>query len=399
MKKLSVRDIDLKGKRALVRVDFNVPLDESQNVVDDTRIRMTLPTIKHILDRQGSAVLTSHLGRPKGKVVDTLSLRPAAERLSTLLDKEVKLALDCVGDEVNRMASELKNGECILLENLRFHPEERNNDEDFARKLASLGDLYINDAFGTAHRAHASVVGAALQFEKRAAGFLIEKELNFLGKAVESPRRPYVVVLGGAKISDKIPVVKNLLEKVDSIVTGGAMAFTFLKSQGLGVGKSFVEEGQLEAAQEILRKAGHHNVNFFLPIDFVVAKENKDDAETTVVAKESIPEEMMGLDIGPLSIRIFMHAVQGAKTILWNGPMGVFERLPFRAGTEAMAKKLADETAAGATTIIGGGDTVAAVTMADVHEKMSHISTGGGASLEFLAGKSLPGIEALTDAR
>lgn len=398
MKKLSVRDVDLKGKRALVRVDFNVPLDENQNVVDDTRIKMTLPTINHILDTQGSAVLMSHLGRPKGKVVDTLSLRPVAEKLSALLEKEVRLAPDCVGDEVNRMASELKNGECMLLENLRFHPEERKNDEDFSRKLASLGDLYINDAFGTAHRAHASVVGVALQFLQRAAGFLIEKELNYLGGAVESPKRPYAAVLGGAKISDKIPVVKNLLGKVDNLVIGGAMAFTFLKSQGLSVGKSLVEEGQLEAAKEIFREAGRRDVNFLLPIDFVVAKENKDDAETTVVAKESIPEEMMGLDVGPLSTRIFAQAVQGAKTILWNGPLGVFERPPFSAGTEAMAKKLAEETAAGATTIIGGGDTVAAVRMANVYEKMSHISTGGGASLEFLAGKSLPGLEALSDA-
>lgn len=398
MRKLSVRDIDLKGRRALVRVDFNVPLDEKQNVVDDTRIRMTLPTIEHILDAGGSAVLMSHLGRPKGKVVDALSLRPVAEQLSVLLNREVKLAPDCVGDEVNRMVSKLKDGECMLLENLRFHPEETKNDEDFSTQLASLGNVYINDAFGTAHRAHASVVGAALQFEKRAAGFLIEKELSYLGSAVESPKRPYVAVLGGAKISDKIPVVENLLEKVDNIVIGGAMAFTFLKSQGLSVGKSFVEDGQLQAAQEIFRKAGRYEVNFLLPIDFVVAKENKDDAETAVVAKESIPDEMMGLDVGPISIRIFMHAVQGAKTILWNGPLGVFERVPFRAGTEAMAKKLADETDAGATTIIGGGDTVAAVKMADVHGKMSHISTGGGASLEFLAGKSLPGLEALTDA-
>lgn len=397
MKKLLVRDLDLMGKRALVRVDFNVPLDENQNIVDDTRIRMTLATIEHILNAGASAVLMSHLGRPKGKVVDTLSLKPAAERLGTLLNKEVRLAPDCVGDEVSRMASELRSGECILLENLRFHSEETSNDEDFSRRLASLGNVYVNDAFGTAHRAHASVVGAAEQFEKRAAGFLIEKELSYLNEAVENPKRPYAVVLGGAKISDKVPVIENLLHKVDNIMIGGAMAFTFLRSQGLGVGKSFVEEGQLEVAKEIFKKAGCHEVNFLLPVDFVVAQEKRDDAATKVVAKESIPDGMMALDVGPVSIRIFTQAVRGAKTILWNGPMGVFEHTPFRTGTETMARAIANETATGATTIIGGGDTVAAVKMAGVSEKMSHISTGGGASLEFLAGRALPGIEALTD--
>jgi phosphoglycerate kinase len=398
MKKLSVRDLELKGRRVLVRVDFNVPLDEKQTVLDDTRIRMTLPTIKHILAAGGSAVLMSHLGRPKGKVVPEMSLEPAAGCLSGLLGESVQLAPDCVGEEVRRMASGLEPGRCLLLENLRFHRAETDNDAQFSSELSGLGEMYVNDAFGTAHRAHASVVGVAEHFEKRAAGFLMERELDYLGKALENPKRPYVVVLGGAKIQDKVPVIENLIEKVGTVVIGGAMALTFLRSQGMSVGKSLVEEGQLEVAKEVFRKAARHEVNFLLPVDFVVAREKAEEAAAEVAAKERIPDEMIGLDIGPISTRIFAQAIKGAKTILWNGPMGVFEYSPFRAGTEALAKAIAEATKDGATSIIGGGDTVAAVKMAGLTDRMSHISTGGGASLEFLAGKELPGVEVLTDA-
>ena len=397
MKKLSVRDLDLKDRRTLVRVDFNVPLDEHQNVVDDTRIRATLPTIEHILRAGGHAVLMSHLGRPKGKVVSELSLKPAAERLSELLGKDVKLAPDCVGDDALSMAMDLTSGECLLLENLRFHHEETANDPEFSRRLAGLGEVYVNDAFGTAHRTHASVVGAAEQFDRRAAGLLMERELDYLSEAVEDPKRPYVAVLGGAKISGKVPVIENLLDKVNSILIGGAMALTFTKSQGLGVGKSLVEEGQTETAKDIFRKAGRFEVNFILPVDFVVAATKGDEVTTQVVPREAIPDNMMALDIGPVTSRIFSHALKGAKTVLWNGPMGVFEHKPFRAGTRVIAEALAEATGAGATTIIGGGDSVAAVRMVGLSDRVSHISTGGGASLEFLAGIELPGIKALSD--
>jgi phosphoglycerate kinase len=315
-----------------------------------------------------------------------------------LLGREVKLAPDCVGKEAEQMASGLSNGEVLLLENLRFHEEETKNDAEFSRRLARLGEVYVNDAFGTAHRAHASVVGAAEQFERRAAGFLIEKELDYLSGALECPKRPYVAVLGGAKISGKVPVIENLLDKVNSILVGGAMALTFTKSQGLGVGTSFVEEGQTETARDIFRKAGRYEANFILPVDFVVASERGEDVATQVVPREAIPDDMMALDIGPVTSRIFVQALKGAKTVLWNGPMGVFEHKPFRAGTEAVARAMAEVTAAGATTIIGGGDSVAAVRMAGLSDRVSHISTGGGASLEFLAGIELPGIKALTDA-
>jgi 3-phosphoglycerate kinase len=399
MKKLSVRDLELKGRRVLVRVDFNVPLDEKQTVLDDTRIRKTLPTIKHILTAGGSAVLMSHLGRPKGKVVPEMSLKPAAACLSGLLGESVELAPDCVGEDVKGIVSGLEPGRCLLLENLRFHRAETDNDAQFSSELSGLGEMYVNDAFGTAHRAHASVVGVAERFEKRAAGFLMERELDYLGRALENPGSPYVVVLGGAKISDKVPVIENLIEKVDTIVVGGAMALTFLRSQGISVGKSLVEEAQLEVAKDVFRKAARQEVNFLLPVDFVVAREKAEEAAAEVVAKEKMPDEMIGLDIGPISTRIFAQAIKGAKTILWNGPMGVFEYSPFRAGTEALARAIAEATKDGATSIIGGGDTVAAVKMAGLTDKMSHISTGGGASLEFLAGKELPGVEVLTDVR
>jgi phosphoglycerate kinase len=398
MRKLSVRDLELEGRRILTRVDFNVPLDENQNILDDTRIRMTLPTIEHVLEAGGRAVLMSHLGRPKGKIVSKLSLSPVARRLGELIESEVKLAPDCVGDESERLASELKEGECLLLENLRFHEEETQNDRDFSRSLARMGEAYVNDAFGTAHRSHASVVGVAEHFDRRAAGLLMEKELDYLGKALENPKRPYVAILGGAKISDKVPVIENLLDKVNNILIGGAMALTFLRSQGLGVGSSAVEEAQVEVAGKLLRKAGRFDVNFLLPVDFIAAPEIKEDVKTEVVAKETIPDGMMGLDIGPITSRIFVHALEGAQTVLWNGPMGVFESAPFRAGTQAIAEAMAAVTGRGGTTIVGGGDTVAAVRMAGLSDKMSHISTGGGASLEFLAGIELPGVEALTDA-
>lgn len=397
MKKLSVRDLELARKKVLVRVDFNVPLDESSKITDDTRIRAALPTIEHILENDGIPILMSHLGRPKGERVESMSLKPVAFHLEQLLSRKVKFVPDCIGSEVERVAAELQKGDVLVLENLRFCPEERSNSTEFAQNLAKLADVYVNDAFGTAHRAHASVAGIAAFFEKRAAGFLMEKEIEYLVGTLENPSSPFVTILGGAKISDKIGVIQNLLEKVDKILIGGGMTFTFLNSQGLETGESLVEGDKLEIAKEIIENARKNNVELLLPIDCQVASQWSPDAESKVVSASDIPKGWRGMDIGPETIEEFTNALSGAKTIVWNGPMGVFEFPKFEEGTRRLALALALNAEKGATTIIGGGDTVAAVRKAGVADKMSHISTGGGASLELLEGKTLPGIGALSE--
>ena len=397
MAKLTVKDLDLGGKRVLMRVDFNVPLDESQRITDDSRIRAALPTIKYVLKQGGKLILISHLGRPKGKVVPSLSLRPAVERLARLLDRPVARASDCVGPEVEKMVGSLGPGEVLLLENLRFRPGETANDREFARELARLGDLYVNDAFGTAHRAHASTVGVTEFLFPCAAGFLLEKEIRYLGGALSQPQRPFVAILGGAKISGKIDVIENLLDKVDSLLIGGGMGYTFFKAKGLEIGKSLLDAEKVDLAGETLRKAEASGVELLLPVDCVIADNFSNDANTQVVKREGILPDWEALDIGPKTVALFKERITTARTIVWNGPMGVFEMDRFAVGTNAIAGALAEVTQKGTVTIIGGGDTAAAVTRTGLQEKMSHISTGGGASLEYLEGKTLPGIEALTE--
>ena len=400
MSKLSIRDLTLSNHRVLMRVDFNVPLEEGR-VIDDTRIRETLLTVEYALRRGARLVLVSHLGRPKGKPNPQMSLKPVAERLRMLLDKElnpdenVGFCPECVGPEAEEMAGQLERGQTLLLENLRFHPEEEANDEKFSKQLASLADFYVNDAFGAAHRAHASTVGVTKFVKKSAAGLLMEKELEYLGKVLKKPERPFIAILGGAKVSDKIGVIRNLLDKVDVLIVGGGMAYTFLKAQGEPVGKSLVEEDKLDLARQLLQEAKSHNVKFLLPVDHVVA--DKIDAGATVqtVAGGHIPGKLMALDIGSKTAAIFSEAISHARTIVWNGPMGVFEVAPFAKGTFKIAHAVAENV--GATSIVGGGDSVSAVHAAGVADKITHISTGGGASLEFLEGKKLPGVEALTD--
>ncbi len=394
MNKLSIDKVNLKNKKVLVRVDFNVPLDENLNVTDDRRISAALPTIKKIISDGGKAILMSHLGRPKGKVNSKYGLKPAAEKLSELLNKNVKLAPDCIGDKVKMMVNEMKDGDVLLLENLRFHEEEEKNNEAFAKQLAELGDVYINDAFGTAHRAHASTEGVTKFIKTSAAGYLMQKELDYLGGAIENPERPYCAILGGAKISGKIDVINNLLDKVDSLIIGGGMAFTFFKAQGKEIGKSLLEEEKLELAKELLEKVKNKKLNLLLPVDVVVADEFKNDSPSQIVSVDNIPADKMGLDIGPKTIDLFKQQLLKSNTIVWNGPMGVFEMDNFAKGTFEIAKVLADATAKGATTIIGGGDSAAAITKAGLDKKVSHVSTGGGASLEFLEGKTLPGVAA-----
>ena len=398
MEKLSIADIALRDKRVLVRVDFNVPLDEKGEVANDKRIVASLPTIRKIMEDGGKAILMSHLGRPKGKRVPEMSLAPVAKRLEKLLGKPVKFVNDCIGPEVEKAVSGLKSGECLLLENLRFYPEEEKNDPEFAKKLAGLGDVYVNDAFGTAHRAHASTEGVTKYFKQCAAGYLMQSELKYLGLALANPQRPFVAVLGGAKISGKIDVITNLMDKVDSILIGGGMAFTFYKAMGKEIGKSLLEPDKVDLAKQILDKAKEKQVGFFLPVDVVIASEAKEDASTQVVASDAIPPDMQGLDIGPKTLREFSSELDQAKTVVWNGPMGVFEVGKFAAGTIGIARELAKITEKGATTIVGGGDSASAVSKAGLKDKLSHISTGGGASLEFLEGKTLPGVAALTDA-
>ncbi|MCD6518776.1 MAG: phosphoglycerate kinase [Anaerolineae bacterium] len=390
MNKKTIRDISWSGKRALVRCDFNVPLDENRNITDDRRIRAALPTIKYLLEHGAAVILCSHLGRPKGKVVEELRLDPVAARLEELLGVPVKKLDDCIGPEVEKAVKEMKPGDVILLENLRFHPEERKNDPEFAKKLASLADVYVNDAFGTAHRAHASTAGVAA-YLPAVAGFLLEKEIAFLGGALENPKRPFVAILGGAKISDKIGVIENLLSKADTLLIGGGMANTFLKAKGYEMGDSLVEESSLSLAEELMKKAGDKLV---LPVDVVVADAFSAEANKKVVPADGVEPGWRVLDIGPKTVELFASKIKGAGTVVWNGPMGVFELDPFAEGTFAIARVLAES---GATTIIGGGDSAAAVEKAGLADKMTHISTGGGASLEFLEGKELPGIAALND--
>lgn len=395
----SIDSLALAGKRVLVRVDFNVPLDDAQNVTDDKRIRESLPTIRKIIESGGKAILMSHLGRPKGTRKEEFSLAPVAAQLTELLDKNVPLASDCVGDHVEAQVNALNNGDVLLLENLRFHAEEEKNDPTFAQSLARLADVYINDAFGTAHRAHASTAGIADYVAEKGAGYLILKELKFLGDAVNNPERPLVAILGGSKISGKIDVINALLDKCDTILVGGGMIFTFLKAQGKEIGKSLVEEERIQMAGDLLQKAQEKNVQLLLPTDVVTADAFAPEARTATVSVDAIPDDMMGLDIGPETRAEFAQIILNAKTVVWNGPMGVFEMEPFSHGTRAVAEALAQATEQGSTTIIGGGDSAAAIAQFGLAESVSHVSTGGGASLEFLEGRTLPGVVALeTDA-
>ena len=397
MPKLTIQDLDLRGKRVFIRVDFNVPLKDGV-ITDDTRIRETLPTLKLAIEKGGRLVLASHLGRPKGGPDAKYTLRPVATRLQELLGKPVAFTVDCVGPEAEAKSKALQDGEVLVLENVRFHPEEEKNDQAFSRQLAALCDgLFVCDAFGSAHRAHASVVGITRFVKLSAAGLLMERELNYIGKAISNPTRPFVAILGGAKVSDKIEVVENLMKVADAMLIGGGMAYTFLKSQGLAIGKSLLEEDKLDLARKILADAKQKNFKFLIPLDNIVAPEFKPDAPATVVDVNAIPADQMGLDIGPKTIAAYKAEIASAKTIVWNGPMGVFEMPAFAKGTLEIAKAVAAATDSGATSIVGGGDSVAAVQQSGVAGKISHISTGGGASLEFLGGRKLPGVEALTN--
>ncbi|MDJ1168250.1 phosphoglycerate kinase [Roseofilum sp. BLCC_M154] len=388
---------DLSGKKVLVRADFNVPLDNG-SITDDTRIRAALPTIQELTGKGAKVILTSHFGRPKGKVNESMRLTPVAARLSELLGKEVVKTDDCIGDEVAAAVANMQDGDVLLLENVRFYAEEEANDPEFAKKLASVADLYVNDAFGTAHRAHASTEGVTQYLSPSVAGFLIEKELKYLQAAIESPQRPLAAIIGGSKVSSKIGVIETLLEKCDKLLIGGGMIFTFYKARGMNVGKSLVEEDKLELAKSLEAKAKERGVALLLPTDVVVADNFAADANSQTVSVDNIPDGWMGLDIGPDSVKTFEDALADCKTVIWNGPMGVFEFDKFAAGTEAIARSLAGLTKTGASTIIGGGDSVAAVEKVGVADQMSHISTGGGASLELLEGKELPGIAALDEA-
>ena len=391
--KKTIEDIDVSGKKVLVRCDFNVPLDENKNITDETRINAALPTIKYLLEHKAAVILCSHLGRPKGEFNMKYSLAPVAKRLSEKLGFEVKLAKDVIGPDAKKLAAEVKPGQAVLLENVRFHAEEEKNDPAFAKELASMADIYVSDAFGTVHRAHASTAGVA-EYLPAVAGFLIGKELNFLGKAVTNPERPFVAILGGAKVKDKIGVITNLIEKVDTLLIGGGMAYTFMKATGGEIGNSLCDEERLGLALELLDKAKAKGVKLLLPIDNVCGKEFKDDTEQMICESGKIPEGWEGMDIGPKTVELFAKEIKAAKTVVWNGPMGVFEMPNFAKGTLAIATAMAESDA---TTIIGGGDSAAAVTQMGLASKMSHISTGGGASLEFLEGKTLPGVAALND--
>lgn len=401
MSKKSVANLsesDLAGKTVLVRADLNVPLDDNGTITDDTRIRAALPTVQDLLKKGAKVILCSHLGRPKGQVKESLRLTPVANRLSELLGQTVTMCKDCVGDEVAAQVGALENGQVALLENLRFHAGEEKNDPEFTKQLASLADLYVNDAFGTAHRAHASTEGVTHYLSPSVAGYLIEKELQYLQNAVENPEKPLAAIIGGSKVSSKIGVIDTLLEKVDKLLIGGGMIFTFYKSRGMSVGKSLVEDDKLDLAKSLEAKAKERGVQLLLPTDVVIADNFAPDANSQTVSIEAIPDGWMGLDIGPDSVKVFQDALADCKTVIWNGPMGVFEFDKFAKGTEAIANSMAELTKTGASTIIGGGDSVAAVEKVGVADQMSHISTGGGASLELLEGKVLPGIAALNDA-
>ncbi len=398
MGKMSLRDIDVAGKRVLIRVDFNVPLSEDGRVGDDTRIRRALPTIEYVVERGGKAVLMSHLGRPKGKVVPSMTLRPAAERLSQLLGRGVTMAPDSVGDSTEGVVARMRDGDIVLLENLRFHEGETKNEPDFARRLARMGDVYVNDAFGTAHRAHASTAGVTESIEPCAMGFLIENELANLSRATDSPESPYVAILGGAKVSDKIGVIQNLMPTVDVFLIGGGMAFTFLKAQGAAIGDSLVEDDRVETALSILNSAAETSTSLVLPTDVVVTEEIAAGAPSHTVDAHAIEPGWKGVDIGPATVKAFSEQIANARTIVWNGPLGVFETKPFDKGTVAVAHAVAEATDAGAVSIVGGGDSAAALVQSGLGGRVTHISTGGGASLAFLEGKPLPAVEALTDA-
>jgi 3-phosphoglycerate kinase len=391
--KKTIKDIDLKGKRVLIRVDFNVPLDDKLNITDDIRIRAALPTIKYALDKGAKVILMSHLGRPDGKVVDSMRLTPVAKRLEGLLGRKVIKADDCIGDAVKKTVAAMKQGDVVLLENLRFHAEEEKNDPAFAKELASLGDIFVNDAFGTAHRAHASTEGVT-KYLPSVAGFLLEKEIQYLGSTVDNPKRPFIAILGGAKVKDKIKVIDNLLNKIDALLIGGGMAYTFLKAKGKTIGASKLDKEGFDTVKAALDKAAKKNIPILLPIDNIVGDKFDANANTKLVG-EDIPDGWMGLDIGPKTIQLFEDKLKTAKTVIWNGPLGVFEMDKFAKGTEDIARFLAGLK--GCTTVIGGGDTAAAMSKFKVEDKMTHISTGGGASLEYLEGRGLPGIDALQD--
>jgi len=400
LNKQFIEDLKLEGQRVLTRVDFNVPLNDNLQITDNGRIKGALPTIRHIVEQGGKAILMSHLGRPGGERIESMSLKPAAEELSELLGQKVILAPDCVGQEVETLVNGMQNGDVVLLENLRFHKAETKNETDFCKELGKLGDVYVNDAFGTAHRAHASTAGVAEFIAESAVGYLIRKELQFLGGAVSEPKRPFAAILGGAKVSDKIKVIEKLLDKVQTLIIGGGMACTFMKAQGYEIGASLLEEDSLDYANELIYKAQEKGVELLLPVDAVIADSFNKNAETRVVsAADGAPESWLILDIGPQSAKIFCDAVSRAGTVLWNGPMGVFEMDAFAKGTFAIAQSLADATDKGAVTIIGGGDTAAAIQQSGLSERITHVSTGGGASLEFLEGKELPGVSAIQQAK
>ena len=396
MSKKTIRDIDLKGKRVIVRVDFNVPMDENQNITNDTRIRATLPTINYLLDNGAAVILACHVGRPTEAREAKFSTKPIVARLAELLGKEVKWAPDCVGPEAEKAASSLKAGEVLLLENLRYHKEEKKNDPAFAKQLASLADVAVDDAFGVSHRAHASNAGIT-QYLETVAGFLMEKEIQFIGHTLEAPQRPFVAIIGGAKVSDKIGVISNMIDKVDTIIIGGGMAHTFDAAKGLPVGNSLCEKDKFELALELLKKAETKGVKVVLPADVVVADKFAADANNKVVDVDKVEDGWEALDSGPKTSALYTEALQGAKTVIWNGPMGVFEFDAFAKGTEAVAKAVAKATEEGAVSIVGGGDSIAALKKTGLSDKISHISTGGGATLEFLEGKTLPGIASIAD--
>jgi len=398
MAKLSIDQLELQGKNVLVRVDFNVPLDDNQNVRDDFRIRAALPTIQKIIGDGGRAILCSHLGRPKGKPVASMSLKPVAEKLGQLLGKPVNFATDCIGPKVSQLKKSLQDGDVMLMENLRFYAEEEANDAEFASSLAENCQLYVNDAFGSAHRAHASTEGVTKFFAQSAAGYLMEKELKYLGDTLENPERPFVTILGGAKISGKIDVINHLQNKADYLLIGGGMIFTFYKAQGKEIGKSLLEEDRLEMARDILQNFQASRCKLVLPEDVLIADKLESGAQSQIVDIDHIPAERIGVDIGPKTIEKFIQILQNSRTVVWNGPMGVFEIPEFAKGTEKIARLLADLTEQGVTTVVGGGDSAAAVKKYKLTDQLSHVSTGGGASLEFLEGKILPGVSALTDA-
>tara|TARA_B100000686_G_scaffold241370_1_gene249977 strand:- start:795 stop:2000 length:1206 start_codon:yes stop_codon:yes gene_type:complete len=399
-KKQFIEKLNLEGQRVLTRVDYNVPLNDNQKITDNGRIKATLPTVNYIIENGGKAILMSHLGRPGGGRIKSLSLKPVALELSGLLGQHVKLAPDCIGKEVSNLVNAMQNGDVVLLENLRFHKAETNNDPSFCAALADNGDVYVNDAFGTAHRAHASTSGVVSYVTDSAVGYLMHKELKFLGEAVVEPVRPFVAIIGGAKVSDKIRVIEKLLDKVQTLIIGGGMACTFLKSQGYKIGASLLEEESLDLAKNLIQEAEHKGVNFLLPVDLVISERFDNNASTkTIPVEEGVPEDWLILDIGPRSIEIFSHSIFNSGTVFWNGPMGVFEMEKFSKGTYSIAETLADATEKGSVTIIGGGDSAAAIQNSGLSERITHVSTGGGASLEFLEGKELPGISAIQESK